>query len=106
MLTKDFEILDHFLTELRGDMADWTRYVDTETRKIYWKQENGLKSITVFMEAIYDAPLINLVSILGEIQFFKEWVPMCRQSDLLGEVSYLRKLGYFRFFLPWPFSDR
>ena len=31
---------------------------------------------------------------------------MVKQSDLVGEVSHLRKLAYFLANLPWPFEKR
>ena len=31
---------------------------------------------------------------------------MAKQTDIVGEVSHLRKLAYFRLALPWPFSNR
>ena len=37
LLIKDFEIIDSFLTELRGDMADWTKYVDKPDYKVYYR---------------------------------------------------------------------
>jgi hypothetical protein len=50
--------------------------------------------------------LINLFSILGEAQLFKEWIPLMKQSDIVAEVSHLRKLAYFRCNMPWPLSPR
>lgn len=40
------------------------------------------------------------------MQLFKEWVPLTKQSDLVGEVSPLRKMVYFRYGLSWPFTSR
>ena len=65
-----------------------------------------MKGLTMYLEAEFEAPLINLFAVLAEVQLFKSWIPITKKSDLIGEVSHLRKLAYFRNNLPWPFSDR
>lgn len=76
MLEKDFQILGHFLEELKGDMSDWNKQTDNDHTKIYYRQEEGLPGITLYLEAVINAPLLNLFAVLGEVQLFKEWVPM------------------------------
>ena len=65
-----------------------------------------MKSHTVYMEQVIDAPILHLISVLGEVELFKSWVPLTERSDLLAEVSHLRKLGYFRANLHWPLTKR
>lgn len=60
----------------------------------------------MYFEKVFEAPVINLVAVLSEVALFKEWVPITKQSEILTEVSHLRKLGYFRNNLPWPFAER
>lgn len=69
------------------------------------------------IEGEIDAPIFNLLSILYEIDLYKEWVP---QLDNCGVIKYLgdshdeanmklsrfRFLSYFSFSLPWPLSSR
>ena len=43
---------------------------------------------------------------MGEAQLFKNWLPLTKVSEIVTEVSHLRKLAYFRFNLPWPFYYR
>jgi len=47
-----------------------------------------------------------VISIFAEVQLFKDWVPLTKVSDLIGEVSYLRKSLYFRYGVMWPFTSR
>ena len=95
------------MQELKKDLGDgWTKFSDKETQKIYYKQEAGLNQLTLYLEQVIEAPLINLFAILGEVQLFKNWVPMTKQSDIISEISHLRKLAYFKNNLPWPFHQR
>jgi hypothetical protein len=105
LLRKDFSIIDHFLEELKRQHlkdAGWTKFSDKGDSKIYYKQEPGVKSLTLYLEDVIEAPMINLFAILGEVQLFKNWIPMTKQTDIIGEVSHLRKMAYFRMALPWP----
>lgn len=104
MLRRDFAIIDGMMKELSGDMAGWQRFKDKPESKIYYKQEDGLSQLTLYIEEVFEAPMINLFAIMGEAQLFSKWVPMMKQSDMVAEVSHLRKLAYFRISLPWPFE--
>lgn len=97
--------MDHFLEELK-DMKGWNKHTDKEDYKIYYRQEEGLKIISLFIEGIINAPLINIMALLAEVDLFNEWVPLCKESKLVGEFSHLRKLAYFKHNLPWPFTQR
>lgn len=55
-----------------------------------------MKGLTLYLEAEFEAPLINLFSLLAEVQLFKSWVPMTKKSEVMGSVSHLRKMAYFR----------
>lgn len=65
-----------------------------------------MRSLTLYTESIIDAPLLNLLSLLAEVQLFKDWIPFMRLSDLEGEKSPFRKLAHFICKLPWPFKAR
>lgn len=98
--------MDHFLTELSGEMSDWVRHTEKDTTKIFYKKEEGFNGLTIYMEGVINAPLINLFSVLAEVELFKDFVPTIQQSNLLASVSHLRKLVYFKNGLPWPFNNR
>ena len=106
LLRKDYLILTEYLDVIRGDMRDWTRHTDKEKIKVFYKQEKSLKTITIYLEGVVEAPMIHLFSVMGEVELFKNWVPLTKKSNLLGEVSHLRKICYILNNLPWPFSNR
>ena len=58
------------------------------------------------MEKIIQAPLINLLAIFAEAQLFRNWVPMCRRSEIIKSHSHFRKAADFEFYLPWPLANR
>ena len=49
---------------------------------------------------------MNVMSIFAEAQLFSEWVPMTHDSDIVHEVSHLRKLARFEHKLWWPLANR
>jgi len=70
MLRKDLQIIEHFLEELKNHdlkSAGWTKFSDKGDSKIYYKQEEGIKSLTLYLEDVIEAPLLNLFAILGEV---------------------------------------
>lgn len=106
ILRNDFRIIRDFLDELGRGMKGWTKFSESERKKIYYKQEEGVESLTIYLEANINAPLLNLFTIISEVQLFKNFIPLMKQSDIVGEVSPLRKMVYFRQYLPWPLKQR
>lgn len=78
LLRNDFRIIKDFLGELDGGMKDWNKFTDSEKQKIYYKQEEGMDGITVYLEAVVNAPLIHMFAILGEVQLFKSFIPLMK----------------------------
>lgn len=87
-------------------MSAWTRFVDKPDQKIYYKKEDGLSPLTCYVEGIINAPMINVVNIMGEVEHFKDWMPITPVSNILKEVTHLRKCLYIRNALQWPFWHR
>ena len=86
--------------------SDWTMYKNTDELKIFYRQEAGKQNITLYLEKVIECPLINFAMILCEADLFTEWLPLVVKSRLLGRASYLRQIGEFEGWLPWPMSTR
>lgn len=61
-------------------MNNWNKHTDKPDKKIYYRQEQGVKALTLYIEALYECPMINLVSILAEVGLFKEWIPLTKNA--------------------------
>ena len=48
-------------------MKNWIRFKDTETKKIFYQQEEGFKGLTIYLEGVINAPIINLFAVLAEV---------------------------------------
>ena len=48
------------------------------------------------MEGLVKAPMINVATILAEVELFKEWIPITPISEMIKELSPLRKSLYLR----------
>ena len=100
--------MEHFLAELSATdfLRGWIKHSEKANGKVYYRQEPGLKGLTVYLEGVVNAPIMNLLAVISEIELFKEWLPVIKQSQMLHSVSHFRKLAYFRYKLPWPLKSR
>lgn len=65
-----------------------------------------MSSVTCYMEGIVNSPMINVATILGEVEEYKEWMPITPVSKVQKEVTHMRKLLYIRNSLQWPCRHR
>lgn len=49
--------------------------------------------MSLYIETVINAPIYNFVSLIAEVDLFKEWVPMMSKSEIIGEYSPFRKLA-------------
>jgi hypothetical protein len=47
-------------------MENWIKYKDNVDKKIYYRFEKDVRSMSLYIESIIDAPILNLCCILGE----------------------------------------
>lgn len=106
MLTQEMEIIEDFLHEIRTNkkMKGWGKQTDTPKQKIYFRNEQGIKSITMYLEQVIDAPLLNLFALLSEIDLFKNWMPGTDSTTFIADISPFRKCAHFKSSMPWPFK--
>ena len=71
-----------------------------------YKREEDLRFISVYIEAVINAPLMHLFAVLGEVELFTSWVPITAESKIIASLTHLRKLGYFLNNFPWPMYRR
>jgi hypothetical protein len=50
--------------------------------------------------------MLDVVTIMGEVEMFKEWMPITPVSTVLKELTPFRKLLYMRNTLQWPLWHR
>ena len=59
---------------------DWNIYKNKPELKIYYRQEGGLNTITLYMEKVVKAPIVNTLATLAEGDLYKEWIPLVKRS--------------------------
>lgn len=79
-----------------ANIGSWTKFVDKTDQKIYYKKEEGLSPVTCYIEGMINAPMLDVLTIVGEVDMFKEWMPITPVSDILRELTPFRKLLYVR----------
>ena len=97
--------MNDFLEEIEN-MTEWIVYKDNDEEKIYYKNEPHIRSMSLYLECVINAPMMNLFAVMGEVDLFKTWIPLTHDSKILFEVSHLRKMASIVNNLPWPFNRR
>ena len=94
--------------EIINDNEGWTK--DSSSSKkisVQYKTFDGDNTVTVKLEGIMTAPLLNLCGLCYEVDLFRTWVPLCKGSDKLGQISRTQQIVKNRYSFPVPFvKDR
>ena len=66
----DFEIYEKSIILIEkvvnDDCSDWKKFLNKDTIKLYYKQEDEKSLYTFYMEKLINAPLFNVISVLAE----------------------------------------
>ena len=57
-------------------------------------------------EAVVDAPLLDVLSLFGEIDLFKDWFPNVTSTTVINQVSNYKGLYRCQQTMPWPLWPR
>ncbi len=87
----DIEMFSYFFEELEKT-NEWISYYDEPTRKLRYKYEESSPMVSCLLEAIVDAPMMHVLSLLCEIDLFKNWFPNVTSCDIIKELSPSRGL--------------
>ena len=80
--------------------------MDSEDLKLYYRKDPNSNLQTFYQEKIVNAPIFDLISILREVNTFKDWWPLLYKSEQTHEFSNLRFLGEVKVKMPWPYDNR
>jgi len=47
-------------------MKDWIIYDDKPEKKIYYRKDEGFANLTVYLEKVIEAPMLNFMALLAE----------------------------------------
>ena len=87
----DRELFDYFYKQV-DSAASWTSFYDEPTRKVKYMYEDGCSLVSCLSEAIVDAPLVDVLSLFGEVAMFKDWFPNVTECAIVKEVTNYRGL--------------
>ena len=69
-LQSDFEIYQKSIILIQkvinDDVGDWKKFMNKDTIKLFYKQEDKKSLYTFYMEKSINAPLFNVISVLAE----------------------------------------
>jgi hypothetical protein len=93
-------------TEMFNDHEGWTTESIGKDLTTKYKKIPRTALISLRFEAILDIPLINVLTLLYEIDLYNEWIPFLTKSDMLSNVHRASKVVYIKASLPPPLADR
>ena len=72
----------------------------------YCRDEPNSASMSFLVVGFVDVPMVNMASVIMELDMYKEWFPLCVESEDLGIVSRFHRSSKFAIMLPFPVSNR
>lgn len=72
----------------------------------YYRVEPGCDSYSFRVVGNVKQGIIPILSVLVELDMYKEWFPMCYHSEPLGSLSRFHRFSRFSVRLPWPVANR
>lgn len=105
--------IERFLALLED--KNWATHIDDgENVKIKYKPRENSNMYDFLMEGTINAPLLNIISVINEIDLFTTWIPRytipfkigLRESRKTHQIGQIDQLVYFVADAPWPISDR
>ena len=75
--------------------------------KVYTRDlmDSNLKEVKILM-SFQKTKLADILELLNQAHFYKDWVYKCSDSRLVETVNELESINYYKFDFPWPLSDR
>jgi hypothetical protein len=99
-LKEDYgEILRAF--ELFEDKKDWVAEQSGGPVKVFYKRIPGTPTISIMSEGDLDVSVFNMLSLVYESELYNTWVPFCKLSYTIKQVSRCRKIVYNQFSPPF-----
>ena len=69
------------------DPSDWNQFINGEDLKIWYRKPSDPGVYHFYFDKYINAPVENTLVIMGELQKFKEWVPMVYDTEFTYKMS-------------------
>lgn len=89
--------------ELFEDKKDWVVEQGGGLVKVFYKRIPGTPTFSIMSEGDLDVPVFNMLSLIYESELYNTWVPFCRLSYTVKQISRCRKIVFQQ--LNPPFID-
>jgi hypothetical protein len=92
MYKEDLELKHYFFSELESIKDNWNCYANEPERQVYTKYEEGNSIVSVFYRFKCPTNMFFPLSLLSEVDLFKDWMPSIIRSDIVKNLSDFRKV--------------
>jgi len=103
-IKQDHQYLNEILKELDNDEG-WT-VERNDGLKVLYKKDSATGLISLRMEAEIEIPLINMITLINEVDLWPHWVPFIRKQAEVKVIHRGAKVYYLEAGLPYPLPNR
>jgi hypothetical protein len=92
--------------ETINDTKGWV--VDSSSSKnvkVSYRMIPGRPTVSIRIEGIMKAPILNILSLVYETDLFHTWVPLCKRSEQIAKVSRTKQIIRNCYGVPIPFIN-
>jgi len=100
----DIQYMELVLKELKLN-EDWNVEKNGEL-KVWYKKMPNTNSISLRMEAEVDIPLINMITLINEVELWPLWIPFVSKTQEIKAIHRGAKIYYLDTSLPYPLANR
>jgi len=103
-IKEDHEYMEHNLVELTVDEG-WN-VEKSGNLKVWYKKAENTNSVSLRLEAELDIPLINMITLIYEVDLWPLWIPFVSKTQEIKAIHKGAKIYYLEASLPYPLANR
>mmetsp|Transcript_11028 Transcript_11028/g.17720 ORF Transcript_11028/g.17720 Transcript_11028/m.17720 type:complete len:335 (+) Transcript_11028:26-1030(+) len=97
---------DNMLRLMTSSEDDWKLVKNDGQWTTEFKQETNTAYHSFRLKGIGKVQMINVLAIFYEMDLIQNWMPLCKETYQIQQLSLYCKCGYVRVGAFWPFQDR
>ena len=91
---------------LSAQPGEWKLKKEADGLKVYLRDAENSNIKEVKIEAIFDASLSSIITVLKDVPAYPDWIYKCAKSERMEPGTNTSSVYYCEVDFPWPLSDR
>ncbi|CAG9326512.1 unnamed protein product [Blepharisma stoltei] len=90
-IEKDYQEIQAIYDQFE-DKEAWTPVPSKDPIKLSFKAVPGTPTISILSETEFEVPVFNILTLIYEHDLYPLWIPFCKKSSLIKQLSRARKI--------------